>query len=349
MNSRQEMELSPEICFRLKRKLELGLLPLMDVTLQQLYTYEKAREFLFGNPWARDFVDKVKGNLSRFPNEVTLLYVTGESVGTGKFGEVGQWMAEVLLDEKWGEWLCEESGKRPRTHYLSFGMSARVLRQEGQITAPHPYHTPEEVSKIQLHLKQSAALASTNLPAMFPEETHLVIVESPLSLLGDAVVVTPNTFLKFRMTQAQGQKDAVAMRKVFSPYIVNPDVVLTFASFKTKLDIDSLNPNDMSWNIGNEDAAELSRQIINDQALELVGKLVGVRKFTQFDLVKNPNFRNQKVVPALVFHKINKWRIYKGNWLIGREDYIPGEKHLFWRLVHSMELDTKAVRDYGRV
>lgn len=334
---------------------------LMDTSLAQLQMYQSKEEFICGLPGAgsykrkKRFVRKIQDNLKKYPHQVTKVMVTGESGGTGKEGECGQWLAHILLNPGFKENLFDATGKEPMAWYLSLGMGFRELRNEGRVTSEHPNYDLSDFEKVWYRLALNRSLARINLPRMYPDYVHLIVEEQPFSLIDHFTQEnTPLDFylqdgMVFRLTNPQAQADAADAREAFNPNVLNVNFVEKLGSLSVVFDTTDEVTISNSWNFGNKEAAQRAREGVNLMMLDAKtsGRWDGAPDFTLEDLKTRLDFRNRTILPQYALYRTRKWGVRRGQLVFDDGIYNPGDKHYWKKLLRVCELPTKEIREYS--
>lgn len=362
MENNNDMSLIPD-----RGRLDVGIegLPemiraqLADMSWAQLQMYRSKKEFVFGIPGTgsykrkRRFVRKIQDNMIQYPNKVSRVMVTGESGGTGKEGECGQWLAQILLNPRFKENLFDATGKEPMAWYLSLGMGFRELRNEGRVTSVHPNYDLSDFEKAWYRLALNRSLARINLPRMYPDYAHFIVEEQPFSLIDHfSMEDNPLEFylqdgMVFRLTNPQAQADAADAREAFNPDVLNADFVERLGRLSVRFDTTDEVTISNSWNFGNKKAAQRAREGVNLIMLDAKtsGRWDDAPSFTLKDLETKPDFRNRTLLPQYALYRARKWGLHRGQLVIDDGIYNPGDKHYWKKLLRVCELPTKEIRD----
>lgn len=361
---------------------DLELLQMMvplpfQATEQQMELYATRREWLTGtNPLKKPartrFVSTVKNNLKEHPDEVTTVYVTGESVGTGKENECAQWVAELLFDTSFRSELMGMTGKDVMPHYLSFGMGIREARAAGLIVSDHPDYMPFEISHGRDYLLSITQRARRVLPVLYPDHVHSLIVEVPATFAvpgrlimpdskyppPESLDITPNTFMRIRMTVPQAQNEALQTREHYRPDDAGGVTAVRQDHVNKQILVDNpdFHPEMVAWNCGDGNAAQKSRDTMDTlmASASRQGLLPNAGAFTERDLQSDPELRNGKALRDFYeYLATRQWRVLDSlagnrrikNWMIDDPEYLTGEKHFFQRLLYAHMLNTDQIRD----
>ncbi len=313
------------------------LVPFM-VDEEQMRAYRESREYLFNGGDAQRFERRVEGNMLNRPDKVTTVLRGGENRGTNKGGRCAQAVAETLFYERFKEHLLKSTGREAVPHYFSLGLGLKYLGERGFVNPlHHPFYDAVELRRSWDFIFMATAHARMALPRLYPQYVHRLELELPLTLMGNALNVDPDTFVDFALTNPKAQEDAAVQSDSLENRTTDFNLHKKFLENEVKTDYPDIMPQDIKWNQGTRESMIASRGKVNDLMLKAQAEgMVEPRvHFTEEEL-RDPTYRSEVALQAYITYLIkNDWRIPKGHWHIGNGNYILGEKHYFVRLLSA--------------